>query len=769
MALLGASPVFAQSSWNVSTGGNWDTVTNWDTNPTIPNAISATANIQNLTAAGAYDISASTAQTFTVGTLNLGTATASTNDVDLSLNANAGLVMDVSSGSAAINLFTVNNAGSSLTINSAIQLNDNTTISLTRQTTQIHPLFTGAINLQTNALTFGGTRSANIRMTGLISGSGGSLSMAAPGSERQVALENTGSTFSGGATITGLNLLVLGDGTNSFTGTGGGGIAGTGTLTFSETSRGTPLGGTRSPQIYLNGSNSVSPLTNNTAGNVLANSIGIAAGNYGIFTIQRSANLSGALTGSGTLFQIAGGGGTSSEKSLALAASQTGFTGTYVLRETQLVTRGNDFGSGAKLQLNSTNTNGGTALVGVTAATGTAAFSALLDVVNNGNAVFIQTGGGTTFQLTGNFSNSGASAVAVTASAGSGNTIINGVSDTSNLRVGMTITGTGIAANTVIQGIGASSVQISNSTTGSVTGFTQSAGTAGTITFTRGDGTGSGGYTVGSGGTAAFELSGTGSLNNPIVVAGGANPTALRFTNTSGTQTFTGIVSGSGAITRNGTGGTTILSGINTYSGTTTVTAGTLLVNGTHGAASTVGSYTVNGGTLGGTGTIKAGSAALDAITVSSGGVISAGSAGIGTLTLDGGSTTGSILNMGTGTSFSFDLGAANTSDLVRFFNYTGSSDFVRTGTVTLNFTGAQDGTYTLFTFFSDAGTSVVASSISSGLTLGAGLSGFTSTLNYNTNDISLTLSSIPEPSTYAAFAGLGVLSLAALRRRRSV
>lgn len=562
------------NTWTNAIGGDWDVNANW-TPSSFPNAVGADARITNFTAVGSYTISASTAQTNTVGRLDFGNNT-TTNAITNILAANAGLRFEGTN--AQINFFTAGSA-SVMTIAAPISLATNTTISLTRNGgNQVFPNLSGPVDLGNSELRFGSSRSANIRMTGLISGSGGSLVLGVPGAERSVALENTGSTFSGGVIINGLNALTLGDSSNSITGSGGGGIAGTGALTLSDASRGTPIGGSRSAQIHFNGNNA-SMLGNNTATNVVTNAISIASNNYGIFTMNRGVNYAGDITGGGTLFQIVGLGGVGSERGFALGASQTSFTGTYVLREGQLVVRGFDFGSGAKVQFNSANTNGGTALVGVTASNGTATFSSALDAVNNGNSIFIQTGGNTTFQLTGDFSNSGTTNVTVAASAGSNNTIINGVSDTSNLRVGMTITGTGIAGGTVIQGIGTNTIQISAATTGTVTNFTQLAGTAGTVTFTRGNASGTTGYNVGTGGgTATFELSGTGSLNNPTAITsgGGSTATSLRLANTSGTQIFSGSLTGNGTLTRAGVGGASVLLASNSYSGVTTLSGGTL-------------------------------------------------------------------------------------------------------------------------------------------------------------------------------------------------
>jgi PEP-CTERM motif len=206
----------------------------------------------------------------------------------------------------------------------------------------------------------------------------------------------------------------------------------------------------------------------------------------------------------------------------------------------------------------------------------------------------------------------------------------------------------------------------------------------------------------------------------------------------------------------------------NTYTGNTTVTAGTLLVNNTSGSGTGTGSISVAASaTLGGTGFIVPTGA--NGVTVS--GILSPGTPGvandIGSLTFNGGSTTGALLSLASGSSVSFNLGASNTSDTVRLYNYAGATDFVPTGSISLNFLGATAGTYTLFSFFSDAGITAATSGISSGLTLGSGLTGFTTALNYGTSAITLTLTEIPEPASFAALAGLGALGLVAARRRR--
>jgi len=280
----------------------------------------------------------------------------------------------------------------------------------------------------------------------------------------------------------------------------------------------------------------------------------------------------------------------------------------------------------------------------------------------------------------------------------------------------------------------------------------------------------------GTGGGAA-----TGTISN-VVLAG------TPVINGTGDIKILGPVTGAAGIgfTKNGNN-TLTLGGADTYTGKTTINAGTVLVNRTRIETSisnngygsiTDGHYLVaTGGTLGGTGRISGfnSQAGSNMILVQSGGSLAPG-ASIGTLTLDGAnisSVSARVLNMASGSDFDFELaGNGGTPDQIDFWNYTTTDLLLNSNILNLSLSGSiTPNTYTvdLFRFFSDAGSTATASAIASGLTLtGAtidpNITG--ATIIYNTNTISLQYTVIPEPGTFTLLVGgLGLLAL--LRRSR--
>ena len=147
------------------------------------------------------------------------------------------------------------------------------------------------------------------------------------------------------------------------------------------------------------------------------------------------------------------------------------------------------------------------------------------------------------------------------------------------------------------------------------------------------------------------------------------------------------VANGTGGLTKTGAGALT-LTGANTYTGSTTVNAGSLLVNNASGSGTGTGAVNINnGGTLGGTGTITG------LVTNNAGGTLTPGTNGVGTLALSGTVTlaTGSIsvfaVNGSTPANTSVALGGSVT--------YGGVLNIVPSGTFTVGQT---------FTLFSGTG-----------------------------------------------------------------
>lgn len=202
------------------------------------------------------------------------------------------------------------------------------------------------------------------------------------------------------------------------------------------------------------------------------------------------------------------------------------------------------------------------------------------------------------------------------------------------------------------------------------------------------------------------------------------------------------------ALTKSGSG-TLNLSGDSSYTGDTTVSVGTLLVNGsldaTHVSVS-------DGATLGGSGTF------FGLATITSGAHLAPGNSP-GTIIFGDGLTlaTGSILDLELGT----------VSDLISITSgvLTGSLD---TGGITINLSnsgGFEAGFYTLIDFNPEEDTIALSNFDLTDFVFGNTIADYTYSLDFVDNTLQLTSVAVPEPSTCA----LGALALGAalLRRRR--
>ena len=232
---------------------------------------------------------------------------------------------------------------------------------------------------------------------------------------------------------------------------------------------------------------------------------------------------------------------------------------------------------------------------------------------------------------------------------GAGGTVTNADTVANNLTVGGDNTSTTFSG--VIQdGVHATGLVKQGTGTFTLAGTnTYSYGTTvtgGTLAITNSNALGSGALALENG--TALTLDGTGiDLTNNITVAG--DPT---FTvNAGNTDTISGVIADgttAGDVVKNGDG-TLTLSATNSYTGATTVDAGTLDVTGSIASSSLT---TVNsGGTLIGTGTVGD-------VVVASGGTFAPGAAGVA-----GGSTTVSgTLTLGSGSNYLVAIDPAGAS-----------------------------------------------------------------------------------------------------------
>jgi len=256
-------------------------------------------------------------------------------------------------------------------------------------------------------------------------------------------------------------------------------------------------------------------------------------------------------------------------------------------------------------------------------------------------------------------------------------------------------------------------------------------------------------------------IGGLAGLTGSSVTGSSATQRVLEI-NSANNASYAGALGNIGAnennlrLVKNGIGIQT-LTGANTYIGTTTVTAGTLLLNTSHtgGAA-----YSVSGtGTLGGNGTIIATSLATAA-----GSKLAPGSAlglaGNLTLTLSGGANISASSN--DSGAYVFDLAAPGASDRITLTLGTldigtmANADFVFS-----ELTGFAQGTYILF----DAA-SAITGSVTSALNSISFTGGLTGTLSLDSinNDVLLTV--VPEPTTWVLLA-FSMTTVMLLRRRK--
>jgi autotransporter-associated beta strand protein len=764
---LGIEAAGFVSNWNVGAGGSWGTADNWSAG--VPDAVGATANFTF--AIGAPE-TVTLDGTKTVGGLSLDSAQGYT------IAEGSGGTLTLDHGASQANI--IGTTGSH-TVSAAVALHSSTVAAIgSGSTLTVSGAVGGSSNLtKSGAGTLDLTNTSN-SMSGDVSVAGGTLGFAAAGSlgsGTNIALESGTLRYNAGNTddiSTKTITLSAGGGTintngndvtfaNAIGNSGIGGLtkAGAGTLTLggmnTQTGATTITGGTLAISSNRN-------LGDGTTGAGLTLNGG---------TLRTSATL--ALDNAGANFRsvtISAGGGTLSTDSattLTIGGSVSGSAELTKSGDGLLVLSGNN----STTLSSAIRVTAGTLRAGGTQANGTLGLGT--GAISLGNGTTLSSNGvGASDNATsyGNLTN----ALFVA----SGNTA--NLALAKRITISSTLTGAG-TLNVGIDGnrqdyqgnwgaftgqinlTGAGEFHIANFQNNVFNNSKLNIGAGVHVFQTFNPATGTGTETVQNIG----ELSGAaGSIL-------GGQPVGGRFVNWSvgGLNTnssFSGTIQndtdstngfGEAKLTKVGTG-TLTLGGTSTYTGVTTVSAGTLLVNGGLGDTAVA---VNNGGTLGGSnGSIGSASAS---VTVNSGGTLAPGNSA-GTLTVTGSTT----LNSGSTYAYEY-TGNATAADLLDV-----------NGTLTID-TGAiltllDLGTYTLgdkFTLF--AYESLIGSFGAYADDQEYSFNGGAWMFNYNDTTAGVnggsitggvgsgfvTITAVPEPSAAMLAGGLGMLGL--LRRRR--
>jgi autotransporter-associated beta strand protein len=430
--------------------------------------------------------------------------------------------------------------------------------------------------------TLTGAATAPLNLVGNAAGAGvPTISVSNSGTNATIAAIIGGNA---GISADGAGTLILTNAANTYT---GGTLIKTGTVQIGTSSAPGSLG---AGVVTFDGSGTLDIV--NIHNNLLSNSVTNSGTGNSVLEINSTLNntISGPLTD--------GGGGSS----LVLQQSGTGTT---------IVTNANNNYSGGTI------VSKGTLQIGTTGASGLAGSL-------GGDSVFVLPGA--TLALV-NVSGGTLNDAISGSKATSGSGLIN-VDSAQTLTLGGAIADgtTGLLALTQ-SGTGTTILTNANSYSGATT---VSAGT-----LQVGDGLavgvtlGSTTVTVTGSGSLALDLASNESLANAVALN---SATAALKAISSNTQTISGVISGTGSLNQNGSGTTILSSGVTeTYTGATNVNAGTLEVDGTLAAGSTV--HVASGASLTGNGTIKGNA------TLTGAGTIALGSNGVigGTLAVTSG------------------------------------------------------------------------------------------------------------------------------------
>jgi len=696
-----------QSNWNSTASSSWGTATNWSTNPTIPNAVNATASVNNNITSN-INVTIPSSTTYTIGTLNIGDASNSFT-IDGG-DANSQLTFDITSTPAILTMAaTFVDQNISVT---KILLNDNITI--TNNSTAGSLLISSNIN--TNGYTITVAGAGNVTFSGVISGTGGITKTGTGTLTLSGANTFTGavSINNGAISVASINKVASGSASSNL---GAPTTVANGTIKLgtSTTSAGTLIytGGdyTTDRVIDLAGTTAGGTITTNGTGALVFSSAFTATG-AGIKTLI----LNGTSTNSnqiiGVIVDNSGTNKTSVTKSGAgtwVVSGNNTFTGTTTLSAGTLIatTSTGALGagtltiSGGELILrNATGLNfarnttvSGSAQITSDVASSDAGVTHTLGTLSIGNFTLTIAGGtnvtsGTAGITFGAVTHTAAPTYTINNPSGGGATQLS-VAAVTNSTFLTTFNGAGNVVQTGVFGNGSGGITYSgsgvltlsqaNTYTGATTissGTLKLGGAAGVIA----DGsalTVDGTLDMNSYSETVASLSGAGT-----VTSGAAGTTVLSLTGAS-TTTYSGIIQNGSAtsvgLTVNNASHVLTLSGSSTYTGTTTITAGIIKLGASGGATNTPLGTTGGGTTIATGGTLDVNGYTLgtsEGLTLTGVGVSSLG-------TLINSSSTSATYSGAISVTTSTSIGVTGSGDLTLSGVVSGSSAITKVGTGT--------------------------------------------------------------------------------------
>ncbi|WP_194847478.1 autotransporter-associated beta strand repeat-containing protein [Candidatus Neptunochlamydia vexilliferae] len=642
------------TEWNVNTDGNWGTAGNWDP-PSVPNSSSTSVAFgsvitapREVTVNGTFSVDNLTfdnANSYTLsgGTLNVNGDIISSSGVHT-------VTSNLNIGSGSI----VNNSGGTLTLGGAV---NGTSLNLTGTGTVLLSGTTNAPLISVISGTLETNKPSNLQEVSILLNGGtllitedaafsANISAVTNPSSIDVSPGKTASFFGFASNTT--TITKLGDGTLSLSTGGftnpfiisGGTLAGDSTsMSFDITNNSTVnfsgLGGAYSNTLSGTGNVIVSSAEEVTFSGTNTYSGGTTVESGGSLRVSSDGNFgTGALTlDGGTLHTTTG---FTSAKGVTLAGSGGTFNtemGTLILPgvvtgpgsliktgagEVALNNSSNDYSGGTIINqgIIATGANerlgapsGGVTLNGGNLET-TGTFTTARTLTMTGNGI-LSVDGGTTLTWNGTVSGSGQ-----IRKIGNGNLVLG--ADNSGFSGGINFfVGTTSVSTTNNLGDGTGAFLFNNSALLETTGVVN---VINPITLTGNGGFDTGAITTVSGnitgpgtllkqGADTLILSGSNSYTGGITLSAGtiegttssilgniANSGTLTFNQNSDSE-YAGLTSGSGSLTKTGTG-TVILSGANTYTGGTTVSTGTLSISSNANLGDNSGGLTLDGGTL---------------------------------------------------------------------------------------------------------------------------------------------------------------------------